>query len=160
MDAEGVQILLYPLPPIGLAGIVVEPTEDLHRLQDELIKAVEPYTVKTGTPAACFSDDGGRDIQPFLISYVENFVRDAAGKRFNPHVTIGVGTEKYLERNAGGAFPVVYVLASGRLGLSARLLWHGSKGAQGADAVALGSREQSQSIAATALTANVYERSV
>jgi 2'-5' RNA ligase len=29
-----------PSPPIGLAGIVVEPTEDLHRLQDELITAV------------------------------------------------------------------------------------------------------------------------
>jgi hypothetical protein len=85
-----------PSPPIGLAGIVVEPTEDLHRLQDALIKAVEPYTVKTGTAAACYSDEGGRDIQPFLIGYVENFVRDAAGKRFNPHVTIGVATEKYL----------------------------------------------------------------
>ena len=87
-----------PSPPIGLAGIVVEPTEELHRLQDELIKAVEPYTVKTGTAAACYSDEGGRDIQDFLISYVENFVRDAAGKRFNPHVTIGVGTEAYLNK--------------------------------------------------------------
>ena len=41
-----------PSPPIGLAGIVVEPTEDLHRLQQELIDAVTPFTVKTGTPAA------------------------------------------------------------------------------------------------------------
>jgi hypothetical protein len=40
-----------PSPPIGLAGIVVESTEDLHRLQDELITAIEPYTVKTGSPA-------------------------------------------------------------------------------------------------------------
>ena len=87
-----------PAPPIGLAGIVVEPTEDLHRLQDELITAVAPYTVKTGTPAAFFSDEGGRDIQKFLISYVANFVTDAAGKRFNPHVTIGVGTEEYLNK--------------------------------------------------------------
>jgi hypothetical protein len=94
-----------PAPPIGLAGIVVEPTEDLHRLQDELIKAVEPYTVKTGTPAAFFSDEGGRDIQQSLISYVENFVRDAAGKRFNPHVTIGVGTEKYLNAMLAEPFP-------------------------------------------------------
>ncbi|HEY2048493.1 MAG TPA: 2'-5' RNA ligase family protein [Caulobacteraceae bacterium] len=85
-----------PSPPLGLAGIVVEPTEDLHRLQDELIKAVEPYTVKTGTPAAFFSDEDGRDIQAFLIEYVANFVTVAAGKRFNPHVTIGVGTETYL----------------------------------------------------------------
>jgi 2'-5' RNA ligase len=93
-----------PAPPIGLAGIVVEPTEGLHRLQEELIIAVEPYTVKTGTSAACFSEDGGRDIQPFLISYVENFVRDAAGKRFNPHVTIGVGTETYLNEMLAESF--------------------------------------------------------
>ena len=94
-----------PAPPIGLAEIVVEPTEDLHRLQDALVKAVEPYVVKTGTPAAFFSDDGGRDIQQSLISYVENFVRDAAGKRFNPHVTIGVGTEKYLNEMLAEPFP-------------------------------------------------------
>jgi hypothetical protein len=94
-----------PTPPIGLAGIVVEPTDDLHRLQDELIKAVEPYTVKTGTPAAFFSEEGGRDIQESLISYVANFVRDAAGKRFSPHVTIGVATEKYLNDLLAEPFP-------------------------------------------------------
>ena len=61
--------------------------------------------MKTGTAAACYSDEGGRDIQPFLIGYVENFVRDAAGKRFNPHVTIGVGTEKYLDEMLAELFP-------------------------------------------------------
>jgi 2'-5' RNA ligase len=85
-----------PDPPFGLAGIVVEPTADLHRLQDELITAVAPYTVKTGTPAAFFSTEGGRDIQESLIDYIANFVTDAAGKHFNPHVTIGVGKETYL----------------------------------------------------------------
>ena len=34
----------------------------------------------------------------FLIDYVANFVTDAAGKRFNPHVMIGVGTEEYLTK--------------------------------------------------------------
>jgi hypothetical protein len=77
---------------------VVEPTEDLHRPQDELIAAVTPYTVKTGTPAAFVSDDAGRDIQPFLIGYVAHFTTVAAGKAFNPHVTIGVGTETYLNK--------------------------------------------------------------
>jgi 2'-5' RNA ligase superfamily len=94
-----------PAPPIGLAGIVIEPTDDLHRLQDELIQAVKPYTVKTGTPAAFFSDEGGRDIQEFLISYVANFMRDSAGKRFNPHVTIGIGTETYLNEMLAEPFP-------------------------------------------------------
>jgi 2'-5' RNA ligase len=86
-----------PAPPFGVAGIVVEPTDDLHRLQDELLAAVKPYTVKTGTPAAFYSDEGGRDIQEELIEYVANFVTIAAGKKFNPHVTIGVATETYLK---------------------------------------------------------------
>jgi 2'-5' RNA ligase len=94
-----------PSPPIGVAGIVVEPTEDLHRLQDELITAVEPYTVKTGTSAAFFSDEGGRDIQEELIEYVTGFDTIAAGKRFNPHVTIGVGTEAYLNKMLAEPFP-------------------------------------------------------
>jgi 2'-5' RNA ligase len=102
-----------PSPPVGLAGIVVEPTEDLHRLQDELIKAVEPYTVKTGTPAAFFSKDGGRDIQKDLIEYVANFVTIAAGKRFNPHVTIGVGTETYLNEILAEPFPSFTFSAAG-----------------------------------------------
>ena len=109
-----------PSPPIGLAGIVVEPTEDLHRLQDRhCIAAVEPYTVKTGTPAAFVSDEGGRDIQESLISYVANFVSGAAGKRFNPHVTIGVATEKYLNEMLAEPFPSFTLLPGRRVGLSA-----------------------------------------
>jgi hypothetical protein len=85
-----------PSPPIGLAGIVVQPTQDLHRLQRKLIHAIAPFTVKTGTAEAFVTTEEGRDIQSFLIEYVANFVRIAAGKKFNPHVTIGVGTETYL----------------------------------------------------------------
>ena len=101
-----------PTPPFGLAGIVVEPTEDLHRLQDELIAAVEPYTVKTGTPAAFFSERADATFK-ILISYVANFVTDAAGKRFNPHVTIGVGTETYLNEMLAEPFPSFTFSAAG-----------------------------------------------
>jgi 2'-5' RNA ligase superfamily len=87
-----------PSPPVGLAGIVVEPTDDLHRLQQELIDAVTPFTVKTGAPAAFMSTEDGRDIQPDLIEYVTHFVKIAAGKKFNPHVTIGVATIPYLKK--------------------------------------------------------------
>jgi len=86
-----------PAPPIGLAGIVVEPTEDLLRLQQELIDAVAPFTVKSASAAAFMSTEEGRDIQQSLIDYVANFVPIASGKKFNPHVTIGVGTEVYLK---------------------------------------------------------------
>src|SRR5207237_2744158 len=89
---RAIEYYYIPSPPIGLAGIVVEPTDDLHRLQQELIDAVTPFTVKTGTPAAFMSTENGRDIQKFLIRYVAHFVQIAAGKKFNPHVTIGVAT--------------------------------------------------------------------
>jgi hypothetical protein len=112
--------MLHPAPLIGLAGIVVEPTEDLRRLQNEIIEAVEPYTVKTRTQAAFFSDEGGRDIQEFLVSYFANFVTDAGGGRFNPARDDRRRRGNILERDAGRAVPVGHVLASGRLGLSAR----------------------------------------
>ena len=79
-----------PVPPNGIAGIVVEPTEELLSLQQELLAAVAPFTEKTGTAAAFVSADGGLDIQPGLIDYVTNFSTVAAGKKFNPHVTIGM----------------------------------------------------------------------
>jgi 2'-5' RNA ligase len=94
-----------PSPPVGLAGIVVEPTDDLRRLQQEIIEAVTPFTEKTGTPAAFMSTEEGRDIQPDLLEYVGNFVHIAAGEKFNPHVTIGVGTEVYLNKMLAKPFP-------------------------------------------------------
>ena len=54
--------------------------------------------MKTGTPAAFMSTENGRDIQKALISYVANFVQIGSGKKFNPHVTIGVATIPYLKK--------------------------------------------------------------
>src|SRR5258707_7136107 len=93
-----------PSPPVCLAGIVVEPTEDLLRLQQKIIDAVTPCREKTGTPAAFMSTEDGKDIQGFLLNYVADFVTIAAGKKFNPHVTIGVGTEVYLNEMLAAPF--------------------------------------------------------
>jgi hypothetical protein len=87
-----------PSPPLGLAGIVIAPTDDLHRLQERLVDALGPYTVRTGTAAAFASSVGGVDIQDELISYVADFVPKASGDEFNPHVTTGVGTIEFLDR--------------------------------------------------------------
>ena len=84
-------------PPIGLAGIVVEATDDLLRLQQKLIDAIAPYTVATGTVDAFASVQQGRDIQEFLVQYVATFVPGASGSNFNPHVTTGVGPQSCLD---------------------------------------------------------------
>ncbi len=86
-----------PSPPIGLAGIVVEPTDDLLRLQQKLIDAITPYTVPTGTVDAFASTQQGRDIQEFLVQYVATFVPAASGENLNPHVTTGAGPQTYLD---------------------------------------------------------------
>ena len=86
-----------PNKDIGLGGIVVEPTADLLKLQQELIEAVAPYTVSTGTAAAFATTPGNSDIQPALIDYVAAFVPKYSGEHFNPHVTIGVATQDYLK---------------------------------------------------------------
>jgi hypothetical protein len=85
-----------PSPPIGLAGIVVETTDELRGLQHMLIDALAPYTVPTGSVDAFASTQQGRDIQQFLVQYVATFVPAASGENFNPHVTTGAGPQGYL----------------------------------------------------------------
>src|SRR5262245_49741883 len=87
-----------PWKEIGLAGIVVEPTDELLRYQQKLIDAVTPFTVKTGTAAAFVTTKEDPEINQPTIDYVAAFVPDASGKKFNPHVTIGIATQDYLKQ--------------------------------------------------------------
>jgi hypothetical protein len=87
-----------PWKEIGLAGIVIEPTNDLIRYQKKLIDAVTPFTVKTGTAAAFVTTKEDPDINQPTIDYVATFVPKDTGKKFNPHVTIGIATQDYLKK--------------------------------------------------------------
>ena len=73
-------------------GNCVEPTDDILRLQQDLIDAVAPFTQKTGTAAAFVTTPDDPEINQPTIDYVAAFVPEATGKKFNPHVTIGVAT--------------------------------------------------------------------
>ena len=87
-----------PWKELGLAGIVIEPTEDLIRYQKKLIDAVAPFTVKTGTATAFVTTKEDPDINEPTIEYVAAFVPHATGQKFNPHVTIGIATQDYLKK--------------------------------------------------------------
>jgi hypothetical protein len=87
-----------PWKDIGLAGIVIEPTDDLIRYQQKLIDAVAPFTEKTGTAAAFVTTKEDPDINQQTIDYVTNFVPDGTGKKFNPHVTIGLASQDFLKK--------------------------------------------------------------
>ena len=95
-----------PAGPIGLAGIVVEVTDDLLRFQQTLIDAVTPFSIATATADAFFklpSEPALHEV-PAMIEYVGRFVPDHSGKNFMPHVTIGVGLKNYLDEMLAARF--------------------------------------------------------
>lgn len=86
-----------PQKPIGLGGIVIQPTSDLLRLQQALIDAVAPFTAPSGTAAAYVTTPQDPDILEAVIQYVKVFVPEHSGDRYSPHVTIGIGTIDFLD---------------------------------------------------------------
>jgi len=87
-----------PWKAIGIAGIVIEPTDDLIRFQKKLIDAVAPFAEKRGTAAAFVTTAESPDINQPTIDYVTTYVPDHTGKNFNPHVTIGIASQDYLKK--------------------------------------------------------------
>ncbi len=90
---------LYHIPSgkIGLAGIVIEPSDELRALQHAVIEAVNRFARTGGDASAFVPDRTGTPFDPFLFKYVDTFVPDQTGKKFNPHVTIGIAPIGWLE---------------------------------------------------------------
>jgi hypothetical protein len=86
-----------PWNEVYLAGILIESTDDLIGYQKKLIDAVAPFTVKTGTAAAFVTTKKDPDINQATIDWVERFVPNQTGRKFIPHVTIGMASEDYLK---------------------------------------------------------------
>jgi len=86
-----------PAGATGLAGIVIEPTDDWLRLQQKIVEAVAPFTVQNGSEAAFHLTPEDGAFSKGLVEYVAAFVPDSTGKNFNPHVTIGVAPQDYLK---------------------------------------------------------------
>jgi hypothetical protein len=98
MKLEAFKYYYIPSKDIGLSGIVAKPTPELLKLQADLIAAVTPFTVETGTSAAFVTTPDDPVIDPLLIQYVSAFVPKASGEHFNPHVTTGVALREYLDK--------------------------------------------------------------
>lgn len=86
-----------PWKGLGLAGIVIRPTDELLQYQQKLIDAVASFTVPTGTADAWVTTPEDPEIVQPAIEYVAAFVPDHSGKNFSPHVTIGLAPEDYLK---------------------------------------------------------------
>jgi len=104
MKLEAFKYYYLPTKDIGVAGIVVKPTPELLKLQEELITAVAPFTVETGPISAFTAGHDDPAIDAAMIQYVTTFVPKASGEHFNPHVSTGVGTQAYLDKMVAEPF--------------------------------------------------------
>lgn len=97
---------LYHIPvgDLGLAGITIEPTEELLTLQRAVVDAVNPYDAGAADEDAYVADPSGTPFDPFLFEYVELFVPDQTGANFNPHVTVGLAPTTWLAEQESQPF--------------------------------------------------------
>jgi hypothetical protein len=92
------------LPGLGLSGIVVQTTPELIKLQHDLIDAVAPYTVPTGTAAAFVTTPAAPDINEATIHYIEVYVPEHSGEHLELHVTTGLASVDYLKKMVAEPF--------------------------------------------------------
>ena len=95
MTATGIYHI--PSGKIGLAGIVIAPSPELLALQKAVIDAVQPFARTGGDASAFVPDVTGTPFDPELFSYVETFVPNSSGEKYNPHVTVGIAPLGWLE---------------------------------------------------------------
>ena len=95
---EAFKFYYIPTNDLGLSGIVARSTPELLKLQDDLIAAVAPFTVPSGTSAAFVTTPDDRVMDPMMIEYISTFVPKNTADRFSPHVTTGLAPKTYLDK--------------------------------------------------------------
>jgi len=98
LKLEAVKYYYMPDKDLGLSGIVIEPTPELIKLEMQVIDAVTPFAVKTGTSAAFVTTPEDPEVLPALITYVTDFVPESCGDKYHPHVTTGLAPRDYLDK--------------------------------------------------------------
>ena len=104
MKLDATKRYYLPAGELGVAGIVIKPTAELLKLQADIIAAVSPFMEATGPIGAFTAGHGDPAIDTMMIDYVSTFVEQAAGKKFNPHVSTGTAPRADLDKLVAGPF--------------------------------------------------------
>ena len=124
LKATGIDYVIWQ----GLAVTVlrVERTPELMQLEQNVIDAVEPFSVTGGTAKAFV----GADANAPTIAWVENFIPQSSGMNYKAHVTAGVALPDFVNKLKAEPFkdftfkPVgVAIYQLGNFGTAAKKLW-------------------------------------
>jgi hypothetical protein len=85
-----------PLNGLGLAGITANTTPKLLIFQSKIIEALRPF-LQVGNNAGFVQNADGKEITAGTKEYVNAFVPEHSGVKYNPHVTIGLAREDFLK---------------------------------------------------------------
>ena len=84
-------------PGTLLVSIGIEPTPVLLALHEALVEAVAPFALSGGAAAAFFTTADEPAVNAATIAYVESFVPLHSGRRYAPHMTVGVGAKDLVK---------------------------------------------------------------
>ena len=104
MKLEAYKLDYSPIGDRGIAGISVRSTPELLELQQELITAIAPFTVKTGDIKAFTAPHEDPEDDKLMVGYVATFVPQLTGEHFKPHVSTGVAPKAYLDKMVAEPF--------------------------------------------------------
>lgn len=125
LKAQSIDYIMWS--GVAVTVYVIERTPELMRLHEDVIKAVEPFSVSGGTGTAFV----GTDINTETIGWVENFIPKSSGPNYIPHVTLGIAKQDFANQLKTAPFaqftfsPIgaaVYHL--GNFGTAAKKLWN------------------------------------
>jgi hypothetical protein len=97
MDLRAERYGYTPGPGMGVAGIWVERTPALARLQADVIAAAAPFMAATAGIDAFTAGHGNPAFDAALVDYVARYADHATGVRFDPHVSTGMAPTDYLD---------------------------------------------------------------
>jgi hypothetical protein len=98
MKLEAFKYYYAPAGKIGVAGICAKLTPEILKLQADIIAALAPFTVETGTIGSFTAPHDDPATDAALIQYVSTFVPEMTGQHYNPHVSTGVASREYLDK--------------------------------------------------------------
>lgn len=97
MELEAFKYYYAPAGAFGVAGICAKLTPEILKLQSDIIAAIKPFVVATGSITAFTASHEDSASDTALIKYVSSFVPQMSGENFNPHVSTGVAPREYLD---------------------------------------------------------------
>jgi hypothetical protein len=119
-----------PWEGLALMAIAIERSDPLNRVQAKIAAAVEPFAVPAGSSDAFAVSRELPKIDERTVDYVKNFIPNASGKNYRPHITVGLAHNFVAKDIEAIRFPhrtfrpaAVAIYQLGNVGTAQQELW-------------------------------------